>query len=73
MRIETEQINTFEHEFILSEGKLPLNKAIKLFEGMWNEGVKLGVLPPQNPMEGIETDIKVEKVLNSCSKNSSPK
>jgi hypothetical protein len=73
MRIETEQINTFEHELILSEGKLPLKKAIKLFEAMWNEGVKLGVLPTQDPMEGIETDIKVARVLNSCSKNSSPK
>jgi len=38
---------------------------------MWNEGVMLGVLPPKNPLEGIEVDIKVAKVLNSCLKKSS--
>ena len=36
---------------------------------MWEEGIKLGVLPPKKPLEGIETDIKIAAVLNSCLKN----
>jgi len=40
---------------------------------MWNHGVKLGVLPPKEPLEGIETDIKIARVLNSCLKSSCQK
>ena len=51
------------------EGPLPFSHALKLFTSMWLEGVSLGVLPPKTPLEGIETDIKIARVLNSCSKN----
>jgi hypothetical protein len=37
---------------------------------MWKEGVRLGVLPPKDELEGIEVDIKVAAVLNSCLKKS---
>jgi hypothetical protein len=37
---------------------------------MWHEAVSLGVLPSKNPLEGIETNIKLAKVLNSCLKSS---
>jgi len=26
---------------------------------MWKEGVSLGVLPPKDPLEGIDVDIKI--------------
>jgi hypothetical protein len=44
---------------------LPFSRAVKLFTEMWNEGVKLGNLPPQDPLEGIEVDIKIAKILSS--------
>ncbi|MFZ3072791.1 MAG: hypothetical protein WA162_06085 [Thermodesulfobacteriota bacterium] len=50
---------------------MPYHKAMGIFEGLWNEAVALGVLPSKDPLEGIEVDIKVAKILNSCSKNSS--
>ena len=65
-----ERLRQFENNFIRSEGKMPFIKALNLFESMWKEGCTLGVLPPEDPMEGIETDIKIAKILNSCSKNS---
>ena len=37
---------------------------------MWKEGVALGILPLDNPLEGIETDIRIASALNSCLKNS---
>ncbi|MFH1703087.1 MAG: hypothetical protein ABIB41_06620 [Nitrospirota bacterium] len=70
---DKEILKKFEDDFIKDEGKLPFSKAIKLFTEMWNEGVKLGILPSQGPLEGIEVDIRVAKILNSCSKKSFPK
>ena len=41
---------------------------MKLFSDMWNEGLRLGVLPPKDPMDGIDVDIRIAKALNSCLK-----
>ncbi|MBE0426530.1 MAG: hypothetical protein IBX72_07770 [Nitrospirae bacterium] len=64
-------IENMEKKFI-SEQRLSYKQSLQIFESMWNEGVKLGVLPPGEPSEGIEVDIKIAKVLNSCLKKSSP-
>jgi len=53
-------------------GPLDFAKSLKIFTEMWKEAVSLGIMPPDDPMEGIETDIRVARILNSCSKNSSP-
>jgi hypothetical protein len=66
-------LRAFEDNFIREEGKLSFNQAIKLFTYMWHEAVKMGVLPPKEPLEGIEVDIKIAKVLNTCLKDSFPK
>lgn len=68
----SEILKKFEDSLIRDEGKLTFDKAIKLFTSMWNEGVRLGVLPPKEPLEGIEVDIRIAKVLNSCLKRPSP-
>lgn len=62
----------FEDSFIRKEGKLPFDRSLKLFTSMWDEGLKLGVLPPKDPLEGIDVDIRIAKVLNSCSKKPFP-
>jgi len=51
--------------------KLSHPQALRLFEAMWQEGVALGVLPPKDPLEGIDVDIKIARALNSCLKKSS--
>lgn len=66
-------LKKFEDDFIGDKGKLRFKQAMKLYSDMWNEGLKLGVLPPKEPMEGIEVDIKIAKVLNSCLKKPSPR
>ncbi|MBW1701667.1 MAG: hypothetical protein JRJ69_05100 [Deltaproteobacteria bacterium] len=65
-------LKKFEDGFIRDEGRLPFEQAIKLFTDMWIEGLSLGVLPPEEPLEGIDVDIKIAKVLNSCLKSSFP-
>jgi hypothetical protein len=45
--------------------RITYEQSLKLFTEMWKEGVKLGVLPPKDPLEGIDVDIRIAKVLNS--------
>ena len=39
--------------------------SLKIFEALWKEGVSFGVLPLKDPLEGIETDIRIARILNS--------
>ncbi len=64
-------VEHMEKNFI-SKQRLSYKQSLKIFESMWNEGIKLDILPPKEPLEGIEVDIKIAKVLNSCLKRSSP-
>ncbi len=61
-------LENLEKDFI-SNQKLSYEQSLKIFESMWAESVKLGILPPKNYMDGIETDIKIAKILNPCLKN----
>jgi len=42
-----------------------------MFSSLWQEGKELGVISGKDPLAGIEVDIRLAKVLNSCSKKSS--
>ena len=53
----------FEKAYTASE-KPDYFEALKLFEGMWKEGLLLGVLPLKDPLEGIEVDLRIAKILN---------
>jgi hypothetical protein len=64
-----ELLQKFQNTLYESEGPFPFIRSLKIFTSMWNQGLKLGVLPSKEPMEGIETDIKIARVLNSCLKN----
>ena len=48
------------------------SQSLRLLNSMWREAADLGVFPPKEPLEGIEVDIKIAKVLNSCLKKSYP-
>lgn len=65
-----ERLQKFQTTFYKSKGPFPFIQALEIFTSMWNQGLKLGVLPPKEPLEGIETDIKIAGVLNSCLKSS---
>jgi len=62
-------LKRFEDSLIREE-KLSYPKALRLLEAMWQEGVALGVLPPKDPLEGIEVDMRISRIVNSCSKKS---
>lgn len=66
-----EILKKFEDDFARKEGRIPYSRAMKIFTSLWQEGKTLGVFPGKNPLAGIEVDIRLAKVLNSCSKKSS--
>jgi len=68
-----EFLETFKNSLYKSEGPFPFLHSLKIFTSMWKQAVTLGVLPSKAPLEGIETDIKIAGVLNSCLKSFSQK
>lgn len=73
MKRNISRLMEFEKKILQQSDQIPFEKKIEIFEGLWNEGVSLGILPLKNILEGLENDIKLAKVLNSCSRNSSQK
>lgn len=66
-----DMLQEFEDDFARKEGRIPYARAMTIFSSLWREGRSLGVFPGEDPLEGIEVDIRLAKVLNSCSKKSS--
>ncbi len=56
---------------VIRGSKLSHSEALRLLEAMWREGITLGTLPPKDPLEGIEVDMRIARIVNSCSKKSS--
>jgi hypothetical protein len=48
----------------LRKERIDYASALKVFEGMWQEGMELGVLPLEEALEGIEVDIQIARILN---------
>ena len=60
----TEKLQKFEDELTRKE-KTDIRQNFRLVEAMYEEAVSLGVFPLKNPLDGIEVDIKIAKVINS--------
>ncbi|MBW1803397.1 MAG: hypothetical protein JRJ85_22035 [Deltaproteobacteria bacterium] len=54
-RFEREELKKEHHDYA---------SALRIFEGMWLEGISLGVLPLKDPLEGIDVDIRIARMLN---------
>jgi hypothetical protein len=67
-----EIVKKFEDDFLRNGEKLSYTQCRRLFDSMWNEAVALGLFPPKEPLEGIEVDLKIARVLHSCLKKSCP-
>lgn len=60
---DSKVLTQFEREYLRHE-KTDYFSSLRLFEEMWKEGVFLGVLPPKDPLEGIEVDLRIARILN---------
>jgi len=63
---DVEILGEFERNFTSGQGRLPYSQSRKLFTAMWKEGVTLGVFPPVEPLAGVEVDIRMARILNTC-------
>lgn len=52
---------------LISKDKVDLRDNFFIVEEMYKEAVELGAFPVKNPLEDIEDDIKLAKILNSVS------
>ena len=68
---DVNELRRFERNFSRTH-RLPHRQVLALLDGLLAEGRALGVLPPKDPMSGIDVDVRVSRILNSCSKTSSP-
>ena len=68
---DVDELQRFERDFSRTH-RLSHRQALAVLDGLWAEGKALGVLPPKDPMSGIDVNIRIARILNSCSKKSSP-
>ena len=56
-------LRKFEREYAGKE-KLSFHHALKIFEAMWMEALRLGSIKKAGRMEGIEAKIRMAKIVN---------
>ena len=54
----------FERELTRRQD-LTIEQKYKILNAMLREAIDLGVFPPKDPLEGIETKIKVARIINA--------
>jgi hypothetical protein len=54
----------FENDFLREEKVDPVRN-FHVVEALYKEAVTLGVIPFKNPLDGIQVDLKIAKVVNS--------
>lgn len=54
----------FELDFLRKE-KVDIARNFHIVEALYKEAVTLGIIPLKNPLDGIEVDLKIAKVVNS--------
>ena len=57
------KLEEFERELLRSR-KSDYWENLRVFEALYREAVSLGILPLKNPLEDLETDIRVAQVIN---------
>ena len=65
--IRNNEFQQFEMEFV-RRGKLDVVRNFQIEEALYQEAVSLGIIPLKNPLDGLEVDIKIARVINRVSK-----
>lgn len=58
-----ETLLTFENDLI-RKSKPDILKNFRLVDAMYDEAVALGIIPMKDPLDGLEIDIKIARVVN---------
>ena len=57
-------------KLLMRKEKVDIKKNFQIVNALYREALKFGIIPLKNPLDGLETDIKIAKVINSVSKTS---
>jgi hypothetical protein len=60
---DVELVRRFEIEETRRE-PADYHKSLSIFEALWEHACRLGVLPPADPLEGIETVVRLAGALS---------
>ncbi len=63
MNTPLKKFDKFESNLIKNE-KINITRNFQIIDAMYNEAVELGIFPLKNPLDGIDNDIKIAKVVN---------
>ena len=58
------EFQKFEMELVKRE-KVDIERNFRVVDALYKEAVTLGIMPLKNPLDGIEVDLKIAKVINS--------
>ncbi len=58
-----EYLEEFENQLLMGE-TLDLERNLEIYEALWREAVELGVFPLKDPLDGVEDDIRLARMLN---------
>ncbi len=67
--IKAKEFREFELTLLKKE-KTDIKRNIKIVEALYKEAVALGVFPLRDPLDGLDVDLRIAKVVNSVSKAS---
>lgn len=56
-------LEEFEKQLLLTE-PIDFEKNLEIYEALWQEAVDLGIFPLKDPLDGVEDDIHLAKMLN---------
>ncbi len=63
MILAPELVRRFEDEEI-RRAPADYHTGLAVFEALWEHGCRLGVLPPSDLLEGLETVVRLARALN---------
>ena len=58
------ELQKFELDFLKKE-KVDMVRNFRIAEALYREAVTLGIIPLKDPLDGIEVDLKIARVVNS--------
>jgi hypothetical protein len=67
--IKPNEFREFETDLLRKE-KADIKRNFRIVEALYKEAVALGVMPPKDPLEGLDVDLRIAEVVNCVSKTS---
>jgi hypothetical protein len=65
--IKNRGLKKFEMEWLRKE-RVDMTWNFRIIEALYKEAVALGTFPLKDPLDGLDVDIKIARVINSVSK-----